>query len=114
MIQPFPDGATTRRTSLMAGLINGRPVLTTSGKLTEPVWAESRAVATAPAADADRFVEMARALLADPRERGALAARAETTYKARFALDHTIARLRLASAGAGTRTTGQPGRGEAA
>jgi glycosyltransferase involved in cell wall biosynthesis len=114
MIQPFPDGATTRRTSLMAGLINGRPVLTTSGKLTEPIWSESRAVAMAPAGDCDTFVQMARSLLADPRERGALAARAEMTYKARFALEHTIGRLRLARAEDGTGAARQSGRGEAA
>ena len=35
VLQPFPDGVTTRRTSVMAALSNGRPVLTTTGHLTE-------------------------------------------------------------------------------
>jgi len=43
-VQPYPDGITSRRTSAMACLSRGRPVVTTSGRLTEPLWAETRAV----------------------------------------------------------------------
>ena len=31
LLQPYPDGVTTRRTSVMAGLINGRAIVTTDG-----------------------------------------------------------------------------------
>jgi glycosyltransferase involved in cell wall biosynthesis len=98
LLQPYPDGVTTRRTSVMAGLINGRAVLTTTGHLTEPVWAETRAVAIEPAGDVTAFVHAACKLLWHDGRRTALAARAEETYRQRFALTHTIGRLREAVA----------------
>ena len=93
VLQPFPDGATTRRTSLMAALANGRAVLTTDGALTEPVWRSSRAVALAPAGDADAFSDRALRLLDDHRERAALAERGRELYAGRFDLAHTISAL---------------------
>src|SRR4030095_5175189 len=42
-VQPYPDGITSRRTSAMACLSRGRPVVTTSGHLTAPLCAETRA-----------------------------------------------------------------------
>ena len=47
-----PDGVTTRRTSVMAALANGVPIVSTAGALTEAVWRETGAVALAPASDA--------------------------------------------------------------
>ena len=94
LLQPFPDGVTTRRTSVMAGLMNGRAVLTTSGHLTEPVWAETGAVSMTPAGDTHAFVTAARTLLAKPDDLNALAARGDDAYKRRFALEHTIDALR--------------------
>jgi 2,4-dienoyl-CoA reductase-like NADH-dependent reductase (Old Yellow Enzyme family) len=99
LVQPFPDGVTTRRTSVMAGLINGRAVLTTAGRLTEPVWAETRAVALAPVGDSRSLIALARALLADPDMRASLAARAESTYCRLFSLGHSIDTLRGEAAG---------------
>ena len=40
----------------MAGLINARAIVTTTGHLTEPVWAETGAVALAAARDTDALV----------------------------------------------------------
>ncbi len=100
LIQPYVDGVTTRRTSVMAGLINGRAIVTTSGRLTEAVWPETRAVATAPAGDVDALVHAVRALLSDEPARAALAARGDRTYRERFALAHTIDRLRAPAQGA--------------
>jgi glycosyltransferase involved in cell wall biosynthesis len=100
LLQPYLDGVTTRRTSVMAGLINGRPILTTTGHLTEPLWADTRPVALTQAGDTTAFVTAAHKLLADPAERMVLGARAEKTYRERFALVHTIERLREAVKGA--------------
>jgi glycosyltransferase involved in cell wall biosynthesis len=99
LLQPYPDGVTTRRTSVMAGLINGRPVLTTTGALTESVWSETGAVALEPAGDTPAIVRTARALLADDNRRAALATRGERTYGERFALGHTVDKLRESVAG---------------
>jgi len=94
LLQPYPDGVTTRRTSVMAGLANGRPVLTTSGALTEPIWAGTSAVALAAADRANAFRLAARELVADADRRAALAARGDAVYRSHFALEHTIAMLR--------------------
>jgi hypothetical protein len=100
LLQPYPDGVTTRRSSVMAGLINSRPILTTTGHLTEPVWTERRAVALTPAGDDRAFIELARCLISDPDERMALAARGASTYRDRFGLVYTIDTLRGAVVGA--------------
>lgn len=100
LLQPYPDGVTTRRTSIMAGLINARAIVSTTGHLTEPVWAETGAVALASARDTEPFVAAARALLSRDDDRLALAARGETAYRELFALTHTIRTLRAAVEGA--------------
>ena len=49
LVQPYPDGVTTRRTSVMAGLANGVPIVATDGALTEAVWRETGATTLVPA-----------------------------------------------------------------
>jgi glycosyltransferase involved in cell wall biosynthesis len=94
LLQPYPDGVTTRRTSIMAALHNSRAVVTTTGHLTEPLWAETGAVAMTPAGDAPALVAAVRSLLARPTDVQALAARGDDTYRRRLALVHTIETLR--------------------
>jgi glycosyltransferase involved in cell wall biosynthesis len=94
LLQPYPDGVTTRRTSVMAGLANGRAVVTADGALTEDVWRATGAVALVPSGDASALVASARELLADARSRASLAARGSATYASCFALRHTIDALR--------------------
>jgi glycosyltransferase involved in cell wall biosynthesis len=94
LVQPYPDGVTTRRTSTMAGLINGRPVVTTAGHLTEPIWAASGAVVLHQVGDAGALVETTLALLDADGERAALAERGARLYRERFALAYTIRALR--------------------
>ena len=60
LIQPYPDGATTRRTSLMVGLSHGKPIITTASQVTEPIWEQSRAVGLRLSGDAEAFVELLR------------------------------------------------------
>jgi glycosyltransferase involved in cell wall biosynthesis len=94
LIQPYPDGATTRRTSLMVGLSHGKPIVTTSSEVTEPLWAQSRAVGVTPSGDADAFVALLGQLLRDSQERTRLSHAARTLYQERFDVSHTVAALR--------------------
>jgi hypothetical protein len=77
----------------MAGLANGRAVVTTDGKLTEDVWRTTRCVALTPV-DPAALSHTTRELLDDTAERDALQSRAASTYASCFALRHTIAALR--------------------
>ncbi len=94
LVQPYLDGVTTRRTSVMAALTTSVPVLTTAGPLTEPVWTQTSAVALAPTGNVPALVETAAGLAADPAARAALGARGRDLYDGRFALHVTIARMR--------------------
>jgi glycosyltransferase involved in cell wall biosynthesis len=89
VVQPYPDGVTTRRTSVMAALANGVAVVTTDGKLTEPVWRDA-AVRLAPASDPAALAAATVAVLGDPDGRTALAANGKRLYDARFAVEHTL------------------------
>jgi glycosyltransferase involved in cell wall biosynthesis len=93
MIQPFEDGVSTRRTSLMAGLVHGRAIVTTSGTSTEALWPQSGAVALAPAGDAGAIRNLVAKLVADPQERCRYTNAARQLYEQRFAVRHTIAAL---------------------
>ena len=94
LIQPYPDGVTTRRTSVMAGLANGRAIVTSDGKLTEDVWRTSHCVSLTPASDAAALAHTTRELLDDGAARAMLQSRAAATYASCFALQHTIDALR--------------------
>jgi glycosyltransferase involved in cell wall biosynthesis len=93
LVQPFPDGVTTRRTSMMAALSSGRPVVTTRGELTEPVW-DDEAVVMAPAVLMDSFVEEVTRLASDASRRRTIGMRGRQLYDERFALAGTIGRIR--------------------
>jgi glycosyltransferase involved in cell wall biosynthesis len=94
MFQPYIDGVSSRRTTIMAQLSLGLPVITTAGNLTEPLWAESRAVALTPAGDVRKMVEATSRLLNDEAERKRLAAAARSLYLNLFDIGHTVAALR--------------------
>jgi glycosyltransferase involved in cell wall biosynthesis len=98
MIQPYPDGITTRRTSVMVALSHGRPVVTTSGWLSESFWRGSGAVLLAPCEDPAALAEATARLLSDRRSLFDLSARARAVYARQFDLSHTIERLRSSGA----------------
>lgn len=97
LLQPYPDGVTTRRTTTVTALAHGTPVLTTLGALTEPMWGESAAVALSTAGDAEAYAMAARRLLNSPAERTRLKFAGRTLYRARFDIDRMIDQLRSAS-----------------
>jgi glycosyltransferase involved in cell wall biosynthesis len=93
-IQLYPDGVSTRRTSVMAPLSHGRSIVTTTGHLTESLWEESGAVALVPATDVNAIVEMTKKLVANEAERVRLGKTAKALYLARFDITLTVAALR--------------------
>jgi glycosyltransferase involved in cell wall biosynthesis len=97
LLQPYPDGATTRRGSLMVGVAHGKAIVTTRSKVTEPLWERSAAVRLTPAGDADAFVQALLELLQDPAERARMSQTAGRLYQERFDISHTLAALRPAS-----------------
>lgn len=66
MAQPFPDGVTSRRTTVMAALAHGKPVVTTDGAFTEPFWKARNAVVLSPVDDTESFVEAVRNTICAP------------------------------------------------
>ena len=94
VVQPYPDGVTTRRTSVMAALANGRPVVTTDGPLTEPVWRKCDAVQLVPCADPAALVTAVEQFVADEQARLSQGRRAASAYAAHFALENSLPTLR--------------------
>ena len=93
VVQPFLDGVTSRRTSLMASLVNGCPTVTTVGPLTEELWADEGGVAMAPAGDTTALVDLVDGLLRDDPGRAALGRAGHRLYETRFALRHAVHHL---------------------
>ena len=94
MIQPYSDGVTSRRTTFMACIALGRPTVTTLGRLSEALWADSAAALLVSPSDMDAFVNAATRLLGDPGERASLGRRAEALYQDRFEPRHIVDMLR--------------------
>jgi hypothetical protein len=92
LLQPYPDGVTSRRTTAMAGLFAGVPVVTTEGKLTERFWREG-AVKLADVGDVEAMVQHVMQLLADPGERRRQAEAGRAFYDRWFDVRHTVAAL---------------------
>jgi len=55
LLQPYEDGVTTRRGSIIAALALGVPVVTTTGRMTEPLWRASAAVTLVADGDSKRW-----------------------------------------------------------
>jgi glycosyltransferase involved in cell wall biosynthesis len=92
LVQPYPDGVSTRRTTAMAGLGLGVAVATNDGHLTEPIWRESGAVELV--ARPDLVAAAATRLLEDPAHAASVAVRGRRLYEERFSLERVVALLR--------------------
>lgn len=96
LVQPYPDGISSRRTSAMAGLSLGRPVVTTSGHLTEGLWGETGAVMLTDVVDPEGFASAVNQLLADDERRHTLGAHGRQVYEEHFSVGRTVNALRAA------------------
>ncbi len=94
MIQPYVDGVSTRRTTVMAALAHGQPVVSAMGFLSEPFWSEWGGISLAASNEPDALAAAAEALLSDPAGRARLGEAGRALYDSRFALEHTIKALR--------------------
>ncbi len=94
-VQPYKDGVCGRRTSAMAFLAHGRPLVTTDGRFTEDVWRTS-AVSLVPSTQPGRMQNCLERLLSDIPEQARLAIAGRDLYAARFDVRHTAAALHLA------------------
>jgi glycosyltransferase involved in cell wall biosynthesis len=97
LLQPYQDGISSRRTSAMAGLALGVPIVTTAGPLTEPLWAETGCVSLVSMNEPRAFAAEAVRLLSDDSARRELASRGRAIYSRQFDLPHTIGALRRAA-----------------
>lgn len=100
LVQPYPDGVSTRRTTLMAAMSHGVPVVTTMGRLSESIWRESDAIVAVPAGDPAALSRAVIELARDPERRRRLRAAARAMYENRFSLAHVISALRAGERGA--------------
>jgi glycosyltransferase involved in cell wall biosynthesis len=93
-VQPYPDGISSRRTTAMACLSLGVPVVTTHGHLTEQLWQESKAVSLATVSDPLEFTRQVQQLLGDHQDRRQLAERSRALYESQFSARRIIDALR--------------------
>jgi glycosyltransferase involved in cell wall biosynthesis len=95
LLQPYPDGVSSRRTSVMAGLANAVPVATNLGFLSESLWATAAGIVVAPAADPAALAAAAATVLdLSPAARASLGRRAAELYASSFSVDRVISALR--------------------
>ena len=94
MVQPYPEGATLRRSSLTAALAHGLPVVTTTGPQSESFWTETAAVLTVSAEDHEALAAAVLELAGAPERRRQLGAAARAAYGSRLSLAHVIEALR--------------------
>jgi glycosyltransferase involved in cell wall biosynthesis len=94
LIQPYPDGVSSRRTTVMAGLAAGVPTVTNEGPLSEPIWRETGAVCLVPAPTPEAFSDEVSRLLGDCGALKALGEAGARVYAVRFSLERTIETLR--------------------
>ena len=93
MVQPYPRGVDTSRTSAMVGLSHGKPIITTLGPNTEVIWEKSSCVKLVPVQKNDLFIKLIEDLVTSTKARDALSKNAIQTYRNFFSLDKCIETL---------------------
>ncbi len=99
LLQPFDDGVSSRRGSLMAGLALGRPIVTNEGVVTGPLWRQRGAVLLTRSDAPDVMGDAVNDLLADAELRTRIGAAAVAVHEELFALERGVTRLRNAERG---------------
>ena len=105
LLQPYEEGASANRASLIAALALGCAVVTNSGPETGPLWTTRRSVSFATSDDPAALASAVTRLLDDAALRAALGADARVLHEELFAMSRGITRLRssaIATADANT------------
>jgi len=94
-LAPFADGISTRRTTAMAALQHGLPVVSTRGDATDEVFlnADGQAMILTPADEPAAFANAVADVACDASKRGALAASAKSLYETCFSWSVIASRL---------------------
>jgi len=90
LIQPYPDGISSRRTSLMAGLAHGLAVVSNLGPRSEPLWGQGECLALAPEPNPEALIRRVESILAAPQDLSALRNSARTFYLNHFEITRTV------------------------
>ncbi len=98
LVQPYPDGVTSRRGSLMAGLALGLPIATNLGRFTDPAWVDSDAVALAGSPTPGAIAAAAEELLSSRARRAEVGRRAAALYAREFSLARSLDTIRALAA----------------
>jgi hypothetical protein len=99
LIEPYPDGISSRRTSAMAALTLGIPLVTTRGRLSEPFWSDSGSVRLSDTGDDRALAAQAMDLVRHPEERKRLGEAGCALYRRLFDISRTVNAIRAAGAG---------------
>jgi glycosyltransferase involved in cell wall biosynthesis len=94
LLQPYPDGVSSRRTTAMAALCCGIPLVTNLGPLSEPFWSV-RLPSIAATPRTEDLLELAGQLLGDARRRAELALHGQQLYQELFRWNCLLTRLRV-------------------
>jgi glycosyltransferase involved in cell wall biosynthesis len=92
VLQPYPDGISTRRTSVMGALAMGVPIVSNRGRLSDSIWADSGLV-LADSPDPVLLADLAIEMLSHPDRRRTVAALGPVLYDRFCSVRHTITRL---------------------
>jgi len=92
VVQPFPDGVSARRGTVMAALAHAVPVVTNLGFLSEPIWKDSGAVVGVD--EVRDLPDATMRLLMNEAERQRLSRRGRELYQDRFSWENTLRLLR--------------------
>ena len=90
LMQPYPDGISSRRTTAIVGLLLGVPVVSTAGRLTERLWQGSGAVRLVPVNQHGEMATQVNHLLQQTEIRVRMIENGRALYDRVFNLQRTI------------------------
>jgi glycosyltransferase involved in cell wall biosynthesis len=94
LVQPYPDGVSTRRGSLIAGMALGVPTVAPVGALSEPFWLEKQPIIVVGDPSPGSIRSAVERALADPLSLAEAGRTARQFYDQNLDVKHTVAALR--------------------